>query len=393
MAATTQLLPSLSARLGILQLNNPSSLNALTLEMIRSMTPTLATWQKAGAIRATLMVGSPYERKGKTKPAFCAGGDVKACYHAGLSKDERHLTADFFREEYQLNYMIAMQPPHIPQVSIWDGVVMGGGVGLSIHGKYRVATENCLFAMPETRIGLFPDVGGTWWIPRLKLYSKWKNRNVVGGVGIYLALTGARLKADDLMYAGIATHYCRSENLEDLRRELVEATSNGDETAAFDDCAASVLMSFHDHSIDIDSSFLSRNRHEIDFAFDGKETVEEIIESLESMGDSDFGQSTLKTMRQMSPTSMKVTLEGLKRGALASDIGEALKMEYRMSQAAMQQGSDFYEGIRAVLVDKDGEPKWIPSSLQDVTGEVVDRYFKELGDRELNFAKSGTAKL
>ena len=340
------------------------------------------------------MLGSPYERKGKTKPAFCAGGDVKACYLAGLSKDEseRELTADFFREEYQLNYMIAMQPPHIPQVSIWDGVVMGGGVGLSIHGKYRVATENCLFAMPETRIGLFPDVGGTWWIPRIKLYSQWKKKNVLGGVGIYLALTGARLKADDLMYAGIATHYCRSENLEDLRRALVEATST-DESAAFDDCVASVLMSFHDHSIDVDSSFLSRNRHDIDFAFDGKSSVEDIIESLESMGDSDFGQSTLKTLRQMSPTSMKVTLEGLKRGALASDIGEALKMEYRMSQACMQEGSDFYEGIRSVLVDKDGEPKWNPSRLQDVTDESVDRYFKELGDRELSFEEGVTPKL
>ena len=115
--------------------------------MIRSMTTTLKTWQTAG-VRATLMVGTPYERNGKTKPAFCAGGDVKAVYLAGLSEDNKSLTADFFREEYKLNHLIATQPPHAPQISSWDGVVMGGGVGLSVHGKYRVATENTIFAMP-----------------------------------------------------------------------------------------------------------------------------------------------------------------------------------------------------------------------------------------------------
>jgi enoyl-CoA hydratase/carnithine racemase len=148
MIMTTQLLPSLSSKLGILQLNNPKSLNALTLEMIRSMTPTLDAWQASGIVRATLMVGTPYESKGgNTRPAFCSGGDVKSVYLAGISNDGV-LAADFFREEYRLNHMIATQPPHVPQVSIWDGVVMGGGVGLSVHGKYRVATENTFFAMP-----------------------------------------------------------------------------------------------------------------------------------------------------------------------------------------------------------------------------------------------------
>jgi enoyl-CoA hydratase/carnithine racemase len=145
---TTQLLPSLSSRLGILQLNNPKSLNALTLEMIRSMTPTLDAWQASGIVRATLMVGTPYEKKdGNTTPAFCSGGDVKSVYLAGMSND-LVLPAEFFREEYRLNHTIATQPPHLPQVSIWDGVVMGGGVGLSVHGKYRIATENTIFAMP-----------------------------------------------------------------------------------------------------------------------------------------------------------------------------------------------------------------------------------------------------
>lgn len=338
------------------------------------------------------MLSTPYEKNGKSKPAFCAGGDVKAIYLAALSKDNKSLTADFFREEYHLNYQIATQPPHMPQVSVWDGVVMGGGVGLSVHGKYRIATENTMFSMPECKLGLIPDVGSTWWIPRLKLYSNWKNKSVVGGVGNYLALTGARLKADDLIYAGIATHYVKSNRLEELRRALVDA-SKGDDSSQLADCAESVLMSFHDGNIDLEASFLSQNKHDIDYAFDGKGSVEEIVTSLESMGDSQFGQSTLKTLKQMSPTSLKVTLEGMKRGAKLHTIREALEMEYRVQQAFMKEGSDFYEGIRAVLIDKDGSPKWRPASLQEVTVEMVEGYFEELGDKELWLVGNKSAKL
>jgi len=338
-----------------------------------------------------LVEGTPYEKNGKSKPSFCAGGDVKAVYLAGLAEDKAH-TADFFREEYELNHLIATQLPHMPQVSIWDGVVMGGGVGLSVHGKYRIATENTIFAMPECKIGLFPDVGGTWWIPRLKLYSQWQNKNVVGGISNYLALTGARLEAEDLVYAGIATHYVKSNRLKELKQALVDA-SEDDALPKWGDCAESVLMSFHDHSIDLDASFLSKNRHDIDYAFDGKDSIEDIFASLESMGDSQFGQSTLKTLKQMSPTSLKVTLEGLKRGARAQTIGQALEMEYRMSQSFMKEGSDFYEGIRAALVDKDGNPEWSPANLEDVTEKIVDGYFEKLGDRELCLDAKTSAKL
>ena len=210
-------------------------------------------------------------------------------------------------------------------------------------------------------------------------------------MGNYLALTGARLKGDDLIYAGIATHYVQSNQLEEIQRALVEATK-GEDTLG--DCAASVLMSYHDHSIDLDASFLSKHREDIDEAFDGKDSMEEIFDSLESMGaDSDFGQSTLKTLRQMSPTSMKVTLEGLKRGARARTIGEALQMEYRIVQGCMREGGDFYEGIRAALVDKDGNPQWSPSSLGAVTDEIVESYFEELGERELSFDGKGPSKL
>lgn len=246
---------------------------------------------------------------------------------------------------------------------------------------------------PECKIGLIPDVGGTWWIPRLKLYSQWQNKSMVGGVGNYLALTGARLNAEDLIYAGIATHYVKSNKLEELKRALID-TSEGDDSSKLGDCAASVLTSFHDDSIDLEQgSFLSQNRQDIDYAFDGKDSMEEIFTSLESMDDSKFGQSTLKTLKQMSPTSLKVTLEGMKRGAKVQTIGEALQMEYRITQALMKEGSDFYEGIRAVLVDKDGNPKWSPASLQEVTEEIVDSHFEELGDRELCLVGKKSAKL
>ena len=320
------------------------------------------------------MDGAPNERNGKIKPAFCAGGDVKAVYLAGL--ENASLTSDFFREEYKLNYMIATQ--QIPQVSIWDGVVMGGGVGLSIHGKYRVATENTLFAMPECKIGLFPDVGGSWWIPRLnKLYQE---NDVVGGIGNYLALTGARLKAEDLLYSGIATHYIKSDRFGELKQALIESTTSD---AATNDCVASVLMSFHDLTIDTESAFLSKNRNEIDEAFLGKQSVEEIVFKLQNMN-TPFAKTTLDTLGLMSPTSLKVTLEGLKRALKFSHVGESLAMEYRIVQACMKKKSDFYEGIRAALVDKDGEPKWNPVRLEDVSDKVVEGYFADLGDDELN---------
>ena len=234
----------------------------------------------------------------------------------------------------------------------------------------------------ECNIGFFPDVGGTWWIPRLKLYSEWRNKSYVCGIGSYLALTGARLKGDDLLYAGIATHFVQSNRLEELKRSLINATSmrDGDDrdnlSSNMEDCAAGVLTSLHDASIDVEHCFLARNRSDIDYAFDGKDSIEEILISLESMGpDSQFGTSTLSTLRSLSPTSLKVTLEGLKRGAKVQSVGDALQMEYRMAMAFMREGSDFYEGVRAALVDKDGNPKWNPANLYEVSENIVNSYF------------------
>ena len=296
-------------------------------------------------------------------------------------------TADFFREEYQMNNLITTQPGRCPQISIWDGVVMGGGAGISVHGKYRVSTENTLFAMPETGIGLFPDVGSMSWLPRLE-----------GGLGAYIALTGTRLKADDLMYAGLATHYVSSSKLGGLRDALVAATTctaiesrDGDGNVNVGGIAG-VLASFAE-DIDTTRSYLATNRAFIDESFENKSSVEEIVEALGNSDDdsTEFGSNTLETLDKMSPTSLKVTFEGMRRGAEMSDVSSVLKMEYRMVQGFMRENSDFYEGIRAVLVDKDRNPRWCPGTLQEVSDDLVASFFQSLGDNELLFPEDSEA--
>lgn len=419
MRFTPFLLPSRSGNLGRIELNNPKALNALNPDMVNCLNDVFSSWKKDNTLRAILMTGNnndSFRRK-----AFCAGGDVKTVYEAGkgllgeLDKVAFHqkqhgygetglLTADFFREEYKMNYKIATQNPNVPQISLWDGVVMGGGVGVSIHGKYRVATENTLFAMPETAIGLFPDVGGMFWLPRLN-----------GGLGPYIALTGARLKADDLLYAGIATHYVPSKRLDELQQAILDATyigntddevgsdeENGETYYGYDpnkdyqtnkdnissstgDMVVGTLMSFHEEITQKDS-YLSMNRKEIDKAFHNKTSVEDIMDCLEQL-DSEFSKRTLYILGKMSPTSLKVTLEGLKRGKSMETIEEVLKMENRVSQTFMRDGSDFYEGIRALLVDKDKNPQWNPKKLSDVIDATVQSHFTSLGENELVLEK------
>jgi enoyl-CoA hydratase/carnithine racemase len=279
-------------------------------------------------------------------------------------------TSDFFREEYQINYKLASQSRHVPQISLWDGIVMGGGVGLSVHGKYRVATEHTVFAMPETNIGFFPDVGSTYVLPRLK-----------GGIGNYIALTGARLYANDLLYAGLATHYVPSKYMKELVNSIVQNYGKSADECEQDCAAARVLMRYHEE-LDVDESFLARHRVQIDEAFHEKTCVEDIVRILEQSR-TEFAVSTLESLSKVSPTSLKITLESMNRGKEMSDLGDCLKMEYRMGQVAMRSQSDFYEGIRALLVDKDKQPRWNPARLSNVTKDIVDSYFQSLGDKDL----------
>mmetsp|Transcript_23070 Transcript_23070/g.26536 ORF Transcript_23070/g.26536 Transcript_23070/m.26536 type:complete len:406 (-) Transcript_23070:81-1298(-) len=385
--SNNNIIASRVCNMGIIKLNNPQSLNALNHDMVKTLLSLLPVWQSDETIRATLFMGCDVVNKQtKIKSVFCAGGDVKSIYRAGTQNlDEKHgfgfpnlLTSDFFRDEYTVNHIIASQSLAKPQISIWDGIVMGGGVGISVHGKYRVATENTLFAMPETGIGLFPDVGTMYYLSRLD-----------GGLGCFIALTGARLKADDLIYAGIATHYVPSCRLKELQDALAMATDVCSDVtpATVNDCVGTVLDTFNE-KIDLSTSQLLNKRNSIDSAFTIKpdKYLEDIIDTLKqirSCAPNDFVNDTLKTIFKMSPTSLKVTLEGLKRAKKTTSIAQDLEMEFRMMQNFMKEESDFFEGVRAVLIDRSFNPKWNPVKISNLSENIVDGYFCNLGDHEL----------
>ena len=374
MRSTTRLIPSRANNLGVLLLDNPKALHALTRDMVDCADDVLREWKSDPTIKAILIKSSSKETK---RASFCAGGDVKSVYLQGLEyqestkeRRERQKPEIFFRHEYKVIHKIATCIDKIPVVSFWDGLVMGGGVGLSIHGKYRVATERTLFSMPECRIGFFPDVGSMWWMTRL-LQRPMAN---------YLALTGQRLKPSDLLYTGLATHYVSSNRIEDLEHALVEANSmceKDDQEAG--DVIASVLTSFHE-SIPTDHCDIAINKEIIERTFTG-DSVEELCFNLKE-ADTEFSKSALNLLKEMSPTSLKITMEGLNRGVTCKTIAEDLQMEYRMAKASVQQGSDFYEGIRSVLVDKDNSPKWKPANLEEVTDGMIYKFFSPMKNNE-----------
>ena len=397
MRFTKKVISSTTANIGKIQLNNIAALHALDLDIIKAMNDIIPTFydKKAMIVSSTSPDNVSTNQTRKKMKAFCAGGDVKSVYLSGMGQNGRNpdinakkaskhgygdrslITGDFFFEGNNLIHKVATQPQNTPQISLWDGIVMGGGVGITVHGKYRVATENTMLAMPETKIGYYPDVGSTFFLPRLK-----------GGLGAFIGLTGSRLNPDDLMYAGIATHFIKSEQLDDMVKEI-EGTSVEDD---FD--VDNILNTFSIDHPTKDESFLARNQEEIDQTFDGKEAVEDIIIALESISQqSKFATKTLNTLKQMSPTALKVTFEGMKRGKELADISECLKMEFRMSQAHTREGCDFFEGVRALLVDGDNDPKWQASRLEDVTDEIVQSHFINLGENELEFGTSLPAAL
>ncbi|XP_038645081.1 3-hydroxyisobutyryl-CoA hydrolase, mitochondrial isoform X2 [Scyliorhinus canicula] len=336
---------------GIITLNRPKALNALNLSMIRQIYPKLKEWEQDNETSLVII-------KGAGEKAFCAGGDIRAVTEAGKVGDR--LAEDFFREEYILNNAIGNC--QIPYVALIDGVTMGGGVGLSVHGHFRVATEKTLFAMPETGIGLFPDVGGGFFLPRLQ-----------GKLGLYLALTGFRIKGRDVHQAGIATHFVMSEKIPDLERDLVSLKSPSKEDVA------DLLNSYHFKCKSDDKFVLAEHMDKINRLFKTN-NVEEILQNLKRDA-SPFALQHLETLKKMSPTSMKITFQQLEEGA-TKNLSEVLVMEYRLSQACMK-GHDFYEGVRAVLIDKDQSPKWKPATLEEVTEEYLKSCFKPLGNKEL----------
>ncbi|KAM3855260.1 3-hydroxyisobutyryl-CoA hydrolase, mitochondrial isoform 2-T4 [Vipera latastei] len=338
---------------GIITMNRPKALNACTVSMIRQIYPQLKKWEQDPETFLILI-------KGAGEKVFCAGGDIKAITEAGKRGDK--LTEYFFREEYTLNNAIGTCKK--PYVALIDGITMGGGVGLSVHGHFRVATERTLFAMPETAIGLFPDVGGGYFLPRLP-----------GKLGCLLALTGFRLRGRDVHTAGIATHFVEAEKIAALEKDLTELISPTKANVA------DVLDSYHKEcKLDQEKEFiLGEHMDKINSLFSAN-SVEEIVQNLKKDG-SPFALDQLRTITKMSPTSLKIAFRQLKEGA-SLNLQDVFTMEYRLSQACMR-GHDFYEGVRAVLIDKDQSPKWKPAVLEEVTDEFLDSCFKSLGSNDL----------
>jgi enoyl-CoA hydratase len=338
-------------RIGLITLNRPKALNALNLPMIRAMRPQLADWADDPAVEAVVI-------RGAGDRAFCAGGDVRAVYEDGLAmkrgESDGALTRDFFREEYQLNHQIHTFPK--PYLALVNGVSMGGGVGLSVHGDYRVVTESLMFAMPETGIGLFPDVGAGWFLPRCP-----------GELGTYFALTGARGGPAEAIALGYATHHVPFDDLESLIDRLAEGG------------AARIESVLSDLSHDPGEPDFAGQRDLIDRCF-AHDRVEEVIAALEGEEDA-FASGLVERFAGLSPTSLKVTLAEMRRCAgLAYE--QVVTIEYRLAQGCMAR-HDFYEGIRALLVDKDKSPKWDPARVSEVDDALVDAHFAEPPEGDL----------
>ena len=339
--------------IGCITLDRQRALNSLTLEMIRAMQVQLDAWAEDPNVGAVLIEGAG-------EKSFCAGGDVVTVRRSRLEEGETgkptQLMLDFFGEEYCLNRSISDYPK--PYIALLDGVTMGGGVGISVHGTFRIATERTLFAMPETGIGLFPDVGGGWFLPRCP-----------GELGTYLALTGAPVKAADCLYIKAATHFVPSDRLPALRAELLALDLKGDAAGRI-----SVLLS--EHAASGGDAPLEDRRAVIDKAF-AHDRIEDILAALKADG-GNFGEETAALLEHRSPTSLKVTLEMVRRGARCASLAEDLEMEFTMVQSFLI-ADDFFEGVRALLVDKDRAPKWSPSTLEAVTPEAVAAYFTPNG--------------
>ena len=335
-------------RVGSVTLNRPKALNALTQPMVLGLDARLREWADDPAIAAVVVRGAARE---DGRMPFCAGGDIRLLY--GERDDpERHFATVFYAQEYRLNTLIFRYPK--PYVALIDGVVMGGGVGISIHGSHRVMTERALFAMPETGIGLFPDVGATHFLPRLK-----------GRAGLYLGLTGARIGAADALHLGLATHVVAGDALEALDRTLLAADLGGDAHATLDRLLA-------DCAVDPGPAPLAARQAEIDRCF-AAGSVEKIFATLEAEG-SAWAEETRATLGQKSPTSLKVTVKQLTdHGGLGFE--EAMALEYRLAMHC-NLGADFFEGIRAQIIDKDRTPAWCPARPETVTAAAVEAYFE-----------------
>ncbi|MEU9232449.1 enoyl-CoA hydratase/isomerase family protein [Streptomyces subrutilus] len=333
----------IEGRTAVITLNRPKALNALTHPMVRRMAEALAAWERDPAVHQVLV-------RGAGERGLCAGGDIRAIHDD--AKAGTTASAEFWRDEYRLNARIARYPK--PYVALMDGIVMGGGVGVSAHGGVRVVTERSRVAMPETGIGFVPDVGGTWLLGRAP-----------GRLGTHLALTGTAVGAADALLCGLADHFVPAARLPELAADLAEAPVH------------EVLPR---HTAAPPPGELAARRPWIDRCY-AADTVEEILERLLADGDP-AAKEAAETVLAKSPTALKVTLAALRRAAALGSLEEALVQEFRVSCNALAS-PDLVEGIRAQVVDKDRRPRWSPPALADVAGADVERHFAPLAGGDL----------
>lgn len=338
---------SVVGNVGRILLNRPKALNALTLNMCQLLLPQLRAWKNDPAVKAIVVVGAG-------EKAFCAGGDVVRLYEDG--KARKPYPREFWSTEYRCNVLIKRFPK--PYIALIDGIIMGGGVGLSVHGGYRVATDKTTFAMPETGIGLFPDVGGSYFLPRLP-----------GSTGVFLGLTGKRLKGFDCVALGLAQAYVPHDRLAALEEALAKTDGTLENVAQI---TAAFAEPVKDAPIEAERANIEKH-----FSHG---SVEAILGSLAADG-GEWAQAQLKELQTKSPLSMKTTFKQVKLGGTLS-FEDCMRMEWRMANRAALD-NDFYEGVRALLVDKDNKPQWKPATLADVTEARVDAYFAPLPGDEL----------
>jgi enoyl-CoA hydratase len=341
-------------RAGRITMNRPQALNALTLGMVREIWAALKSWQTDPSVSVVVLDGAGGR-------ALCAGGDVISLYEERASGSG--LARAFWAEEYRLNALIGRYRK--PFVALQDGIVMGGGIGLSSHARHRIVTERSMLAMPETGIGLIPDVGGTWLLS-----------HAAGELGTYLALTGARMNGSDAIQTGFSAGFLHSDRLGELVARLCDPAGAApdqivDELAGEAPVPPSPLMALKP---DIDRIFRV-------------DSVEAIAKALHTTT-ADWAQKAHADLATKSPKSLKVTLAALRRARRLGSLEEALDMEYRLVVRLYEDG-EFPEGVRALLVDKDKEPRWKPARLEDLTPEMVAAYFAPLpGGEELGLARS-----
>jgi enoyl-CoA hydratase/carnithine racemase len=334
MSTEDTVITRIDGRVGRILLNRPRALNALDLGMLRSCAAVLGDWALDPHVDAVVIEGAGDR-------AFCAGGDIRALRDRQISGD-RAWVDQFFREEYDLNLAIATYPK--PYIALIDGICMGGGVGMSVHAPYRVATEHAAFAMPETAIGFFPDIGATFLLPRLP-----------GQIGTYLGLTGLRVTGADAVHAGLATHYTPRARLPELSAAL--ARDGVAALGAFNETLPP--FSLAEHRAALDACFAS-------------DSVHDIVAALEANGAA-WAQAALKALRQVSPSALHWTLKALRRGRDLT-LKQALDAEFALTRTTMAH-PDFVEGVRAMVVDKDRTPAWSPMSIDAVVPATIEALF------------------